>query len=171
MANLPRIVKKTLPDLLKEEGLVKDDVLLQASAQQKQSGMPYHRIFHRMGILSETELARCVSKQMGLPLLDASSYKVNAEVVVPLFDYKLLEQHLMVPLDRIGKVLLLAIAGPPPQDVIDAVEKTAGCPAFLVISAVAQIEATITKYYKQGSGPLPSAPAAAGAGAPAGAAK
>lgn len=164
MSNLPRIVKKALADVIREEGLLKDDILSQAQQQIRQTGLPVHRVFHRMGVLTETDLARCVSRQLGLPLLDASGYQVPKELV-GLVDFAILDQHQMVPIDRIGKVLVVAASGPPPTEAVDALEKAAGGPAFFVISAPTQIDACLTKYYR--NGPAKAVPAAAAAPAPA----
>lgn len=157
MSNLPRIVKKALADVIREEGLLKDDILSQAQQQVRQGAMPAHRIFHRLGVLTESDLARCVSKQLGLPILDASSYQVPKELV-GLLDFSLMDQHQVVPLDRIGKVLVVAASGPPPPEVVEAIEKAAGASAFFVVSAATQIDACLTKYFKNGPANAPAAP-------------
>ena len=81
MSNLPKIVKKNLQDILKDKGLLKEEVLGEVVARQKQSGVPLHRVLHEMGLLSEIDLLRAISRQLNLPYLDASTYRVSKDVV------------------------------------------------------------------------------------------
>ena len=146
MSNLPKIVKKNLQDILKDEGLLKEDVLGEVVSKQKQSGVPLHRVLHEMGLLSEIDLLRAISKQLNLPYIDASAYKVSKDVV-GLFPVSLMMEHQFTLLDKIGRVLVVAIAGPPTHDVVEKIEKGSGSVAFFYLSTVSQIEANISKHH------------------------
>ncbi|HEY3227409.1 MAG TPA: hypothetical protein VGK61_10500 [Planctomycetota bacterium] len=156
MSNLPKVVKKNLQDILKDEGLLKEEVLGEVVSRQKASGMPLHRVLHEMGLLSEVDLLRAISRQLNLPYIDASSYRV-ARDVVGLFPVTQMMEHQFTVLDKIGRVLLVAIAGPPPHDVVEAIEKRTGSVAFFYLSTVSQIEGNISKFHMTG----PTEPAGA----------
>jgi len=150
MSNLPKIVKKNLQDILKDEGLLKEDVLGEVASQQKKSGAPLHRVLHEMGLLSEMDLLRAISRQLNLPYLDASAYKVSRDVV-GLFPVSLMMEHQFTVLDKIGKVLVVAISGPPTAEIVDKIEKGSGSLAFFYLSTVSQIEGNIAKHHMTGS--------------------
>jgi hypothetical protein len=150
MSNLPKVVKKNLQDILKDEGLLKEEVLAEVVARQKASGVPLHRVLHEMGLLSEIDLLRAISRQLNLPYIDASTYQVSKDVV-GLFPVQFMMEHQVTVLDKIGRVLVVATAGPPPADVVEKIEKDSGSPAHFYLSTVSQIEATISKHHMSGS--------------------
>src|SRR5262245_40777960 len=150
MSNLPKIVKKNLQDILKDEGLLKEDVLGEVVAKQKQSGVPLHRVLHEMGLLSEVDLLRAISRQLNLPYIDASTYKTSRDVV-GLFPVPMMMEHQFTVLDKIGRVLVVAVAGPPANDVVEKIEKGSGSAAFFFLSTVSQIEGNISKHHMTGS--------------------
>jgi len=121
MSNLPKVVKKNLQDILKDEGLLKEEVLGEVVARQKASGVPLHRVLHEMGLLSEIDLLRAISRQLNLPYIDASTYKVSKDVV-GLFPVQFMMEHQFTVLDKIGRVLVVATAGPPPAEIVEKIE-------------------------------------------------
>jgi len=150
MSNLPKIVKKNLQDILKDEGLLKEDVLGEVVSKQKQSGVPLHRVLHEMGLLSEIDLLRAISRQLNLPYIDASAYKTSKDVV-GLFPVSMMMEHQFTVLDKIGRVLVVAVAGPPLHEVVEKIEKGSGSSAFFYLSTVSQIEANISKHHMSGA--------------------
>jgi type II secretion system (T2SS) protein E len=150
MSNLPKVVKKNLQDILKDEGLLKEDVLGEVVARQKQSGVPLHRVLHEMGLLSEIDLLRAISRQLNLPYIDASTYKVSRDVM-GLFPVSMMMEHQFTVLDKIGRVLVVAIAGQPPADVVEKIEKGSGSQAYFFLSTVSQIEANISSFHMSGA--------------------
>lgn len=150
MSNLPKVVKKNLQDILKDEGLLKEEVLGEVVSRQKASGVPLHRVLHEMGLLSEIDLLRAISRQLNLPYIDASTYRVSRDVV-GLFPVSMMMEHQFTVLDKIGRALVVAIAGPPPSETVDKIEKSSGSVAYFFLSTVSQIEGNISKFHMSGS--------------------
>ncbi len=150
MSNLPKVVKKNLQDILKDEGLLKEDVLGEVVSRQKASGVPLHRVLHEMGLLSEIDLLRAISRQLNLPYIDASTYRVSRDVV-GLFPVSMMMEHQFTVLDKIGRVLVVAVAGQPPADVVEKIEKGSGSVAFFYLSTVSQIEGNISRFHMSGT--------------------
>ena len=150
MSNLPKVVKKNLQDILKDEGLLKEDVLGEVLGRHKSSGVPLHRVLHEMGLLAEMDLLRAISKQLNLPYIDASVYRVSKDVI-GLFPVTLMMEHQFTVLDKIGRAIVVATAGPPPHDVVEKIEKGSGSHAFFYLSTVSQIEAAISKHHMSGT--------------------
>jgi hypothetical protein len=149
MSNLPKVVKKNLPDILKDEGLLKEDVLGEVISRQKATGAPMHRVLHDMGLLSEVDLLRAISKQLNLPYIDCSTYRVSKDVT-GLFPVAIMMEHQFTVLDKIGRTLIVAIGGPPLPHIVEDIERSSGSVAFFYLSTVSQIESSISKYHMTG---------------------
>lgn len=150
MSNLPKTTKKSLPDIIREEKLLKEEVLAQVIERQKSSGAPFHRVLQEMNVLTEQDLTLALCKHLGLPYVNAAAYHVSKDVEA-IFEIPFMMNNQFVVLDKIGRVLLVAIAGPPPSDVVDTVERRTGSVAFFYISTLSQIETCIGKYHMAGS--------------------
>ncbi|MBI2931423.1 MAG: hypothetical protein HYY16_07205 [Planctomycetes bacterium] len=170
MVNLPKLVKKTLADVVLQDGLVPQNQLSEAMNRQKSTGEPLGGILQRMGAISEIELARALSKQFNLPYIDASRYSVPKDVaemaVVGVTSLPELGKYPTVVLDKIGKVLLMAVADMPPPEVLEGIERSIGTTIFVFISTTSQIQAAVKKYYPNGS-PVPVAKPDGNGGGPA----
>ena len=122
MVNIIRITKKRLGELLISEGLLTSPQVEEALVQQKKSGKLLGEILAELGYISETEIARILMLQYNIPFLKVSHYRIAPEVA-GLLGMEFLRQHQLVPLDRIGDILLLAISGLVDKEVLDEVEK------------------------------------------------
>ena len=144
MVNVTKLVKRRLTDILLEEGLLKDEVLQEALNRQRASGEPLPTVLQKMGVLAEIDLARSIAKQYSLPYLDASKYKIGREVMdaIPL---DVMRQHHFVPLDKIGRCMLLAISNVPPIEVMETLERHTGSQFFIYVSTVTQVETVLLK--------------------------
>src|SRR3989338_7350707 len=111
MVRLTRMSNKKLGELLMEEGVLGKDKLEEALKQQRGSGEMRGEVLVRLGIVTERDIAKTVATQFALPYLAVSQYFIPKDVikVLPL---QTLVEHQGVPIDRIGKPLLLAICSP-----------------------------------------------------------
>ena len=158
MVNVPKLVKRRLSDILLEEGLLKEDLLNEALNRQKASGEPLPTVLQKMGVLAEIDLARAIAKQYNLPYLDASRYQIPRDVMdaIPI---ETLQQHQFVPLDKIGKCLLLSISNIPAVEILETLERQTGSQFFIYVSTVTQVNTTLKKIMDVKSGVKPAAPA------------
>lgn len=161
MVNLPKLVKKTLSDVLVQEGLVQPNHLAEAGSRQKTTGEPLATVLQKMGVISEIELARAFAKQFNLPYIDASHYAIPkqvAEAVVQSVTTPLeLGKYQYVVLDKIGKAMLVAVADLPPLETLEAAERALGSTLFVFISTPSQVQAAIKKHYANLDGGAPKA--------------
>jgi hypothetical protein len=163
VVNVPKLVKRRLTDILLEEGLLKEEVLAEAMNRQKQSGESLPVILQKMGVLAEIDLARAIAKQYNLPYIDASKYKTPRDVMdaIPI---ETLRHHQFVPIDKIGKTMLLAISNVAPMEILEALERQTGSTFFLYVSTVTQVNTALTRLDETLKGkrpaPAPAAPAA-----------
>jgi type IV pilus assembly protein PilB len=98
-----------------------------------------------LGFLTEVDVARAVAKQFGLPYMDPTRYQVPKEALesVPV---DLMRQNQFIVLDRIGRTLVLAVAGVLNGEVLEKVEKVSGCQAFVYVATPAQVQQALDKH-------------------------
>src|SRR5436190_20749072 len=109
MVQIAKLIRKKLSEVLVDEGLVKDDQIQEVLRRQRATGEGFGEILVAMGMVTESDIARTLVKQSGLPYIDASRYRINKDGVqaVPA---ELMWQNQIVVLDKIGKVLPVAIS-------------------------------------------------------------
>ncbi len=80
----PRAKKLRLGDLLLEAGVITDEELQKALAQQKQTGKKLGRILSEMGAVGEMELHELLAKHMGVEYLELSGVNLDSDTVTLL---------------------------------------------------------------------------------------
>ena len=168
MVQIAKLIRKKMGEVLVDEGLVKDDQVQEALRRQRATGENFGEILVSMGFVTETDIAKTLVKQSGLPYIDASKYRINKDGVqaVPA---ELMWQNQLVVLDKIGKTLLVAIANVPSTEIFDKLERVSGSQIFVYVSTWGQIQMALDKNVPI-AGKGEAKPAAAKPGAP-GAAK
>lgn len=153
MVRMTRMSTKKLGELLIEEGLVDQAKLAEALKQQQASGEMLGEVLVRLGAVSERDIAKVVATQFALPYLAVSQYFIPKDVLglVPVSE---LIEHQCIPLDRIGKLLLLGISGPIDTKVLEGFEKRTGCEICLYVSTASEIETALDRSFA-GAGAKP----------------
>src|SRR3954470_10933126 len=130
MVQIAKLIRKKMGEVLIDEGLVKDDQVQEALRRQRATGESFGEILVSMGFVTETDIARTLVKQSGLPYLDASHYRINKDGVqaVPA---DLMWQNQFVVLDKIGRTLLVAIANVISPEIFEKLERVSGSQIFV----------------------------------------
>lgn len=146
MVNIAKLVRKKLGELLVDEGLLRDEQVQEALRKQKESGELLGEALVSLGYVSEVDIARAISKQFGLPYIDASRYQVTKDVANLLPPATCVENRFVV-LDKIGKMIIVAVSGVVDARVFEDLEKKAGAPLSLYVSTVGQVMTVLKKLY------------------------
>jgi hypothetical protein len=157
MAQIAKLVRKKLGEILVEEGILKDEQIQEALKRQRATGELFGEALVQLGYLSEMDIARTIVKQFGLPYIDVSKYRIPKDALhaVPA---DLMIQNQFVVLDKIGKTLLLAVSGVLSGEVLERVEKATGSQLFVYVSTASQVQAALRAVAPQNGKPA-SAPA------------
>lgn len=153
MVRMTRMSNKKLGELLIEEGLLDKARLDEALLQQQGTGEMLGEVLVRLGIVSEKDIARTVATQFALPYLPVTQYFLPKEVL-GLIPVQELVEHQCVPIDRIGKLLLLAISTPVDIKVLESMEKSTGTEICLYVSTVSEIEQVLDQHFAGKTGPV-----------------
>lgn len=150
MVQIAKLIRKKMGEVLIDEGLVKDDQVQDALRRQRATGESFGEILVSMGFVTESDIARTLVKQSGLPYIDASHYRINKDGIqaVPA---DLMWQNQCIVLDKIGKTLLVAIANVISPEIFDKLERASGSQIFVYVSTWSQIQQALEKNVPNGA--------------------
>jgi hypothetical protein len=146
MVNVAKLVRKKMGEILVDEGLLKEEQVEDALRLQKERGGLLGEILVGLGALSEMDIARAICKQFGLPYVDASRYAIDKEIQ-KLLPPKLMIQHRFVALDKIGKTLVIAVAGVLDAATFEDLERKTGSDLTVYVSTNGQVVSALKKHY------------------------
>lgn len=142
-----RINNKQLGELLLERGVISQSQLEQALNVQRDKGGLIGEILVELGFVKEDDIAQSLTAQYGFPYLPLSNYEVNPEIT-SIIPSRVARQYLLVPIDKIGNNLTLAMSNPLNVQAIEDVELLSGCSVQTFVSTSSDIKRAIEKYYK-----------------------
>jgi len=142
MANIFRTSPKRLGEFLVSSGIAEEKDINKALEERSQSGELLGEILVRMGSANERDIAEVISAQYSFPFIDVGQYDIAPEAFSCL-DPELMEKHCLVPLDKFGDLLLVAIGGVLEQEAIEEVEKDCGCGLQVVVSTAQSVRDAI----------------------------
>ena len=142
-----KILNKQLGELLIERGIISEQQLDKALILQKDKGGLIGEILVELGFAKEEDIAQSLTAQYGFPYLPLSNYDINPEIV-NIVPGRVARQYLLVPIDKIGNNLTLAMSNPLNVQAIEDVELLSGCSVQTFVSTSSDIKKAIEKYYK-----------------------
>ena len=159
MKNNQRLEQERLAEALEERGLVEGAALRHVLHQCIQTGSLFTELLVTEGMITDWELGRVSSELFGLAFLSVESYEPSAEAHVGI-DTEFLRQYCIVPLDRFGDVLTIALPGMVPTEVISTLAKQTGCRVLCVAGSVSANRIWLNEHMPRPAAPLPSQAAA-----------
>ncbi len=104
-------VIRALPDILLLEQVVTQPQLDEAWGEHERTGRPLGRLLVELGHLTEAQLVRALSAQIGLDFVDLTEYSVDATAVSAVTP-AMCRRHTILPVGYDSGALLLAMADP-----------------------------------------------------------
>jgi HD-like signal output (HDOD) protein len=141
--------KKRIGDLLVEANLISSEMLRQALEAQRERGTKIVETLIHLGHLTVDDFVNFLSRQPGVASLDLRRYHVQREVV-DLIPKDLAVKHEIFPVDRMGRLLTLAMACPLDSLTVGAIEEKTGLRVKPILCPAADIHAAIDIYYPGG---------------------
>ncbi len=139
-----------LGELLVRNQLISDDQLSQAISEQKREGIRLGAALIKLGFVEEHDLASFLSKHYGVPSVDLSEFDVDP-AVVSLIPAEVSQKYQLVPVNRAGATLIVAMADPSNIFAIDDIKFMTGFNVEVVVAAEAAIKDAIDRLYDQSS--------------------
>jgi type IV pilus assembly protein PilB len=145
--SLRKIINKQLGELLIERGIINEQQLEKGLTVQREKGGLIGEVLVDLGFVKEEDIAQSLTAQYGFPYLPLSNYDINPEIV-NIIPGRVARQYLLVPVDKIGNNLTLAMSNPLNVQAIEDVELLSGCSVQTFVSTSSDIKRAIEKYYK-----------------------
>lgn len=143
---------KHLGKLLIELGIITWEQLDKALKIQAEQGGLLGQVLITMGATSEEDIVGALATQLGLPYLELSNYDLEEEVI-KIIPADIARDKELIPIDKIGNMLTLAMADPMDTQTVENIEKLTGCKVEIFIAKASEIKAAINKYYSLQKGP------------------
>jgi type IV pilus assembly protein PilB len=149
-----RIITKRIGEVLLERGVIDRKKLEHALAHQKEHGGLMGQILIQLGYVTEEEVALALTAQYGFPYLPLDNYEIDTGLgqVIP---EGVARAYCLIPIDRIGNALTLAMADPSNTKAIEEVELMTKCAVQTFVSTPSDIGKAITKLYNHQSSKKP----------------
>ena len=147
MKQFKKTSNKQLGELLVERGIITQDQLKVAIEQQKKQGGLLGEVLVDLRFATETDIAQALTSQYGFPYLPLSNYEIDQEVIKSVPEH-VCRQFCLIPIDKIGKSLTLAMSNPLNIQAAEDVELITGCAVQAFVSTATEIKLSIDKYYK-----------------------
>ena len=138
---------KPLGELLLDRGIISQSQLDQGLDLQRVKGGLIGEILVEMGFVKEDDIAQALTAQYGFPYLPLGNYDVDVNIT-SIIPGRVARQYLLVPIDKIGNNLTLAMSNPLNVQAIEDVELLSGCSVQTFVSTSSDIKRAIEKYYK-----------------------
>ena len=144
MPNLQRMTAKRLGEIFTHSGLVSTEQLEETLADQEKTGKHLGELLVERGYVTERDVAEAIASQFSLPYLSPAQYFVSSEMasVLPL---EVMTKHHLVPIDKLGKILMVVIAGPVDNDVLEKIEKETDSTLQMYVGMLSEVTAAIEK--------------------------
>ena len=142
-----KIINKQLGELLIERSLINKQQLDKALAFQKEKGGLIGEILVELGFVKEEDIAQTLTAQYGFPFLPLNSYEIDTEII-NIVPARVARQYLIIPVDKIGGNLTVAMSNPLNIQAVEDVELLSGCNVQTFVSTSSDIKKAIEKYYK-----------------------
>ena len=142
-----KIVNKQLGELLIERGVISQQQLDKALNVQKEKGGLIGVVLVELGFAKEEDIPQALTAQYGFPYLPLANYEINPEIV-NIIPSRVARQYLLIPVDKVGNNLTLAMSNPLNVHAIEDVELLSGCSIQIFVSTLSDVKGAIEKYYK-----------------------
>ena len=133
-------------DILIKEDVINLDQLKSAIQEQKHSGRKLGETLLNLGYIDENQLVAYLSKQYAVPAINLEQFEV-AEDALKLVTRESALKHKLVPIDRSGSTLVVAMADPSNIFAIDDLKFATGQNIEVVVASERSIKTAIEKHY------------------------
>jgi type IV pilus assembly protein PilB len=137
-----------LGELLIRNQMISDDQLAKAISAQKSEGIRLGAALIKLGYVQEHDLATFLSKHYGVPSIDLREFDVDP-AVIKLVPAAVAQKYQLLPINRAGATLIVAMSDPSNIFAIDDIKFMTGYNVEVVVAAEAAIKEAIDTYYDQ----------------------
>ncbi len=146
MAAFKRVTTRQLGELLIERKVISSEQLQKALDYQKVNSGLIGEILVQLGFAKEEDIAQVLTAQYGFPYLPLGNYDIDVETVKVIPEH-VARQYCLIPIDKIGNNLTVAMSNPLNTQAIEDVEMISQCVVQAFVSTTTDIRKAIERCY------------------------
>ncbi len=143
--------KKRLGDILLDQGLITQQELESALAEQRNSDKRLGKQLVDLEFVSEEEIAQALNQQLGVLLLSEADKETIDREVIKLLEKSYIREERVMPIRLEGQVLILAMEDPQNILVRDKIEEETGFDVIPRIVTPTEMQELIDEYLTEES--------------------
>src|SRR5688572_26912199 len=137
-----------LGELLVREKLISLQQLQKAQDEARRSGKRLGHALTQLGFVKDQDLTSFLAKQYSLPSINLNDFEIDSDVV-KLIPKDVARKHMVMPVNRAGATLIVAMSDPSNIYAIDELKFLTQYNIEPVVAAEAAIEEAIQRYYEK----------------------
>ncbi|MEW5806031.1 MAG: type IV-A pilus assembly ATPase PilB [Acidobacteriota bacterium] len=135
-----------LGQMLIKAGLITEEQLKKALEEQKRSGGKIGYNLVKLGYVSEEDITSFLSEQYGIPSINLRHFEID-EAVIKLIPSEVAQKYLIIPVNRTGATLTIAMTDPTNVFAMDDIKFMSGYNVEPVVASEIAIREAIDQYY------------------------
>lgn len=132
--------------MLVQEGIVNQEQVEEALSHQKENGGKTVEILIKLGYLDVDTFSKFLSIQPGVASIDLQHYSLTKEIV-ELIPKEFALKHEVLPIDRLGSLLTVAMACPLDKKTLGELEDITGLRVKALLCGINDVHATLERFY------------------------
>lgn len=144
-----RVITKQLGELLIERKMITPAQLEEALRLQLEEGGLLGQILVRLGYTSEEMVAQVLTVQYGFPYLPLKHYTIDGDFL-SIIPENVARQYCLVPVERFGDTLAVAMADPLNTSAIEDIEMLSHCSVQVFVATLSDVTDAIQRHYGGG---------------------
>src|SRR5712692_1289707 len=137
-----------LGELLVRENLISVQQLRKAQQDQHKHGTRIGAALIKTGAIEESKLTDFLSKQYGVPAINLKDFDIDPEII-KLVTREVAEKHLVIPVNRAGPSLIVAMHDPSNIYAVDDLKFLTGYTIESVVCSEVAVREAIEHYYAE----------------------
>ena len=147
MKDFRKAINKLLGEILLERGVINRVQLDAALKAQKEQGLLFGEALVVLKYATEEDIVQALTCQYGFPFLPLSNYEIAPEIIA-IVPVDVCKKYCLIPIDKIGRSLTLAMANPLNVQALEEVERITSCAVQAFVSTATDIKNGIKRYYQ-----------------------
>ncbi len=135
-----------LGEMLLKAGLVGQEQLREALEAQKKNGGRLGYNLVKLGFVREDDITQLLSEQYGVPFINLRHFQID-DSVIKLIPTEVAQKYLVIPVNRTGATLTIAMADPTNVFAMDDIKFMTGYNVEPVVASEIAIREAIEQYY------------------------
>jgi len=143
---MPPKQKRSLGESLVEEGIITQDQLQQAQAEEKRLGLRLRKVLVKMGLIDEDDLVAFLSNKLKLPRIELGNYLIDP-LIIDLIPEDLARKYDLIPVLKVGKRITCAMLDPWNIFALDEVRMKTNLIIEPAVATESEIKKALDQYY------------------------